>query len=232
MKKLLVLCSIMLMTMLTGCVDVDLTVDIEKNGNAKMIVKILGESYLMSEVNEEDLTSEYDDVQRISEGTKTGYMITSNLNEGFDLDGIESNEYATVTKEGGLLSNTYVVDAKLRDAMFSEMTSEDMSMISVIGNSVPFKLHVKSPIEFEESNATSVEEVDGKNVYNWDYTLATLNNIYIKVKVPNVVGIASMVIATLSLVGIVVFIILKKKNKNQDITEEDSQDSNDLDDNQ
>lgn len=208
------------MTMLTGCVDVDLTLDIEKNGSSKLIVELLGESYLMNEINQSELEAEYDLVEVIPEGTKVKYKLTQNLDldKDMEFENTTANEYLDITKEGGLFSNTYTVNARLKDAMYSEMTSEDMSMMSIIGNSVPFRLHLKSPFKLEETNATTVEEVDGKTVYNWDYTLGNMNNISIKAKLPNFVGIIGFIAMLAMLaIGAVVFVRFRNKKKTEEL---------------
>lgn len=215
MKKIFILLSVLCMTMLTGCVDIDLTLDIEKNGSSKLVLELQGESYIMNEIDKSELESQYDKVEVIPEGSKIKYVLTQNIDKDMNTDNEAVNdsvdEYLDITKKGGLFTNTYTVNARLKDAMYSNMTSEEKSMMSFVGNSVPFKLHLKSPFKLEETNATSVEEVDGKTVYNWDYTLGNMDNISITAKLPNFIGIIGFV-AVLA-IAIVVFIKFRKNKQ-------------------
>lgn len=215
MKKIFILVSVLSMFILTGCVNIDLTLDIEKNGDAKVIAEILGESYIMEQINESEFEGLYDEVEKINEGTKTGYRFISKLDKSDEIDTNNISEYMNISEDGGVLSNTYIINARIKDAMFSEMSSQEKSIISMVGKAVPVEIHIKSPFKLEETNATSVEEAEGKTVYNWDYTLGSIDNIYIKAKVPNFVGIVG-VIAIVILVCILLFMKFRKKKKNNE----------------
>lgn len=212
MKKLFILLSILSMMMLTGCVSVDLTLDIEKNGDAKIIAEILGESYMMEQINESEFEGLYDEIETITDGTKTGYRFTSKLDKNSKADTNNISDYINISEEGGVFSNTYTINVNIKDAMFSELSAEDKSIISMVGKVVPVGIHIRSPFELEETNATSVEEVEGKTVYNWDYNLGNIENIYIKAKVPNIIGILGTIVVVV-VAFVFLFMKFKKKKK-------------------
>ncbi|MBU5336415.1 hypothetical protein [Intestinibacter bartlettii] len=246
-KKLLVgiimLCSIIF----TGCVDADVTVDLEKDGTGKAIVEVLGPGTIFNNISEDtikDWAQAYEKVEKISESDKTGYRFTTrqgpidevlkevtNLNDTIDENGERDSQgsmetykssddlanqlyekYVKVDEEKGLFTNTYNIDLKLKDAIYSEMSSEQQTVVSLLGRSANIGLHIKAPIKAEGSNATSETKEDGKYVYNWDYTLADVQNINFAAKIPNVRNlIISAICILVVLIGLGIVLFRRRK---------------------
>ncbi|MEI3234357.1 MAG: hypothetical protein V8S33_08125 [Intestinibacter bartlettii] len=121
-------------------------------------------------------------------------------------------KYVDVQEEDGLFSSTYNIGLKLKDAIYSEMTNEQKALVSFIGRSANIGLHIKSPIAAKSSNATSETKEDGKYVYNWNYTLADVQNINFSARIPNVRNIAiATVCGLVVLVAIIAMIIRRRK---------------------
>lgn len=205
---------------LTGCVDSDITLNIDKKGNAKLSTQIMGSDYLMGDINEQQLKEKYDNVEKITEPGKTGYKITENLGNLANLN-IKNNkdlsqysDIIDIKKDQKFFYNIYNVDIKLKDYMQNNMSNEEMGMLSLFGSNFDLGFHLNTPLELISSNATSSSQNDGVYTYNWDLNLGSLDNIQASVKVPNITNI--LIVAGISLIlilGLAVFIIKKRKNK-------------------
>ena len=231
MKKGIIL-SIMMtfMIMLVGCIDADITLDLDKDGTGRMIIEMIAPDEMMNKLTQEEIAAlekEYEKVEIIEEEGKYGYKLTtkkenlSELNEdasGILNDSFDYDKYVSLTEEKGLFKNTYKVNLNLKDAMLGELSSEEKSMLAFIGGSANIGIHIKTPIELEESNATSVTEENNKYVYNWDYNLSNIGSISATMKAPNIINIGiAIVLAIAVVVGIVVVVIKKNKKENLDL---------------
>lgn len=222
MKKIFIsICMIVSIFMLTGCVNSDITLNIDKKGNASVTAQILSSDYLMDGINEQELKSNYDNVKKITESGKTGYKITENLGNIADLKqnnskGIEKfGDLVSVKKEDSFLSNTYDINIKLKDYISKNMSKEEMGMLNLFGSGFDLNFNLNTPIELVESNANSNSKKDGIYNYNWNLNLSNLENIHVKAKIPNVKNIVIISILGIVLIlGLAIFILKKRKNKN------------------
>ncbi|WP_455538537.1 hypothetical protein [Terrisporobacter sp.] len=226
MRKLSILLLVCLTIMLAGCVNTDLTLDIDKKGNMNMSMKVLANDYIASKVTKEDLKNVkekfvVDDVEKISENGQLGYLLTKklgNINDSlFKKDNdIKRNKLIDVKEDKGLIFNTYDITLKLKDNIINQVSKKDLQVLNFIGDSVNVNFHVKSPFKLLDSNATSEKkESDGRTVYDWDYTLGTLDNINIKFRVPNLKNIEILIgLAVLILICCFIFIKRRKNKKN------------------
>ena len=265
-KRLLIGLMMLCAIILTGCVDADVTVDLEKDGTGKAIVELVGPETIFDNIPQETIdewAKSFDTVEKINKSDKKGYKFTTKqekldelLKEVTELNGVvdegskeDSNstsksksestttafaqttantsdnksavneianelyqKYVDVEEENGLFSSTYNIGLKIKDAIYSEMTNEQKALVSFIGRSANIGLHIKSPIEAKSSNATSQTKEDGKYVYNWDYTLADVQNINFSATIPNVRNIAIATVCALAvLVAIIAMIIRRRK---------------------
>lgn len=224
MKKLIALITIFIsIFVLTGCVNTDITLDIDKKGNISASAQILSSDYLMKGIDETKLKESYSNVEKITEPGKTGYKITENLGNIKDIK-IDNNKdlskYADLIKinqEDKFLYNIYDVNIRLKDYMQKNMSSEEVGILSLLGSGFDLNFHLNTPLKLIESNATSNSEEDGIHTYNWDFNLGNVDNIHAKVKIPNIKNIAMLVFAIIVLIGIIVFIIKKEKRKKNNI---------------
>lgn len=221
MKKLIALITIFIsIFVLTGCVNTDITLDIDKKGNISASAQILSSDYLMKGIDETKLKESYSNVEKITEPGKTGYKITENLGNIKDIK-IDNNKdlskYADLIKinqEDKFLYNIYDVNIRLKDYMQKNMSSEEVGILSLLGSGFDLNFQLNTPLKLIESNATSNSEEDGIHTYNWDFNLGNVDNIHAKVKIPNIKNIAMLVFAIIVLIGIIVFIIKKRKKNN------------------
>ena len=224
MKKILILLFICFATVLVGCVNTDLTLDIDKSGNANMFMKLLTNEYLANKITEEDLENikkEYkiDSIKKISEDNESGYLLTKKLGNialGITKEDevVPNNQFIDIEENKGLIFNTYDVNLKLKDAMLGNLSDKDLAMFNLIGDVASMNFHVTSPFKLLQSNATStVKENDGRTTYNWNYNLNTLENIKIKFRVPNIKNIIIIGGVVLVLFIISIVFIIKRKHK-------------------
>ncbi|WP_343343718.1 LPXTG cell wall anchor domain-containing protein [Terrisporobacter petrolearius] len=224
MKKLLAVLLACFSILLAGCVNTDITLDIDKKGNMTMAMKLLTNNYMAENITQEDLQKvkeEYkaDSIEKINEDNQSGYLLNKDLGNIKDLmsrgnKDIKDNKFINISEEKSLIYNTYDVTLNIKEALLGEMTEEDLSILSFIGNSASMNLHMTTPFKLAESNATSTfEEKDGRTTYSWDYTLNTLDNIHVKFNVPNFSNIIIITggIAVIAICGFI--FIRKRKNK-------------------
>lgn len=264
MKKRLLIVVMMFCAMIfTGCVNADVTVDLEKDGTGKAVVELLGPATVFDNIPQKTINEwgqSFEKVEKISESDKTGYKFTTKqqkleelLKEITDLNGVidegskvdsdsaSKNEsessaleqktstnttdnsavngianefyqnYVDVQEENGLFSSNYSIGLRLKDAIYSEMSDEEKTLMGVIGRSANIGLHIKSPIEAKSNNATSQTKEDDKYVYNWEYTLADVQNINFSATIPNVKNIIIAAVAGLAILIILISIICRKR---------------------
>lgn len=221
MKKILIsICMIISVGILTGCINSDITLNIDKKGNASITAQILSSDYLMNGINEQELKSNYDNVEKITEPGKTGYKITENLGNISNLKQNNSEgkkkfaDLVSVKKEDSFLSSTYDINIELKDYISENMSDEEMGMLSLFGSGFDLNFNLNTPIELAESNANSNSKKDGIYTYNWNLNLSNLENIHVKAKIPNVQNI--IIVSALGIIlilGLAVFILKKRKNK-------------------
>lgn len=259
MKKRFLAIIMMLSTLfLVGCVNADVTIDLEKDGTGKAIVEVSGPNIVFDNISEslvQQIGKDYEKVEKIKKDNQTGYMFTTKqgpLDKVLrDIVNIESinpaaqvpsssatttsvvdnattaakdfasefankiyKRYVEVDEDASFLSTTYDIDVRLRDALYNNMTLEQKAFMKIAGNTSEIGIHIKSPIEAEESNATSVVEEDGKHVYNWDYNLSNIENISFKAKIPNIKNIA-MVAGGAVLALIILIMIFRAGRKSK-----------------
>lgn len=222
MKKIFIsIFMIISVVMLTGCVNSDISLNIDKKGNASVTAKILSSDYLMNGINEEELKSNYDSVEKITEQGKTGYKITENLGNIANLKqnnikGIDKfDDLVSVKKVDSFLYNTYDINIKLKDYMNKNISNEERGMLSLFGSGFDLNFNLNTPIELVESNANSNSKKDGIYTYNWNLNLSNLENIHIKAKIPNVKNIMILsILGIILILGLAVFILKKRRNKN------------------
>lgn len=238
MKKGIILSIMMMfMLMLVGCIDADITLDMDKDGTGRMIIEMVAPDEMMNKLTQEEIAAlekEYEKVEIIEEEGKYGYKLTTkkeNLSEiNEDASGsLDSNfdyvKYVNLTEEKGLFANTYKVNLNLKDAMLGELSAEEKSMLAFVGGSANIGIHIKTPIELEESNATSVTEENGKYIYNWDYNLSNIGSINATMKAPNIINIGIVMVLVIAVVVGIVFVI-RKKNKKENLDSDINKDDN------
>lgn len=220
MRKFIVLITMIITTtILTGCVNSDITLDVDKKGNASLTAQILSNDTLMKGINENDLKQSYDSVEKITDEGKTGYRITKNLGNITNLDlknNKDMSKYADVVDintQNKFFYTIYDVNIKLKDYMKKNLSNEEMGILNLFGSNFDLNFHLNTPIKLINSNATTTSDKDGVYTYNWDFSLGNLENIQASAKIPNVTNI--LIVSIISIIVVIIlaiFIIRKRKS--------------------
>ncbi|GAA0103498.1 hypothetical protein UT300013_01200 [Paraclostridium sordellii] len=220
MRKFIVLITMIITTtILTGCVNSDITLDVDKKGNASLTAQILSNDTLIKGINENDLKQSYDSVEKITDEGKTGYRITKNLGNITNLDlknNKDMSKYADVVDintQNKFFYTIYDVNIKLKDYMKKNLSNEEMGILNLFGSNFDLNFHLNTPIKLISSNATTTSDKDGVYTYNWDFSLGNLENIQASAKVPNVTNI--LIVSIISIIVVIIlaiFIIRKRKS--------------------
>ncbi|QYE96894.1 hypothetical protein [Paraclostridium sordellii] len=223
MRKFIVLITMIITTtILTGCVNSDITLDVDKKGNASLTAQILSNDTLMKGINENDLKQSYDSVEKITDEGKTGYRITKNLGNITNLDlknNKDMSKYADVVDintQNKFFYTIYDVNIKLKDYMKKNLSNEEMGILNLFGSNFNLNFHLNTPIKLISSNATTTSDKDGVYTYNWDYSLGNLENIQASAKIPN--GTNILIVSIISIIVVIIlaiFIIRKRKIKSK-----------------
>ena len=98
-KRLLIAIMMLCAIILTGCVDADVTVDLEKDGTGKAIVELAGPATIFDNIPQETIdewAKSFDTVEKINKSDKKGYKFTTKqekLDELFDkLNQLQEND--------------------------------------------------------------------------------------------------------------------------------------------
>ncbi|CEQ29438.1 Protein of uncharacterised function (DUF3153) [[Clostridium] sordellii] len=220
MRKFIVLITMIITTtILAGCVNSDITLDVDKKGNASLTAQILSNDTLMKGINEGDLKQSYDSVEKITDEGKTGYRITKNLGNITNLDlknNKDMSKYADIVDintQNKFFYTIYDVNIKLKDYMKKNLSNEEMGILNLFGSNFDLNFHLNTPIKLISSNATTTSDKDGVYTYNWDFSLGNLENIQASAKIPNVTNI--LIVSIISIIVVIIlaiFIIRKRKS--------------------
>lgn len=206
---------IMLSGMLTGCIKVEQSIIIDRNGSAEMRVATLMDSrlkaYLPPDAEEqmmEEIKKESSDtkVEKVERGDYFGYeIVTESVNiEKSELNVSKSNNIKSYNKdnkfisvvENNLFKKTYNIDANFNltslDGMDSSRITPEMAKMFVY----TFKITI--PEKAVKSNAKSVDEKT--HTYSWDIAFFQSNPVKLRWVVYNYTNITIVVILAILLV--------------------------------
>ena len=229
MKKVLSLVTIMVMLLLvlTGCVDVNYEVTLNKDGTAD-VTYVYGfdkETLKQMETTADDMTndmrqnaeaSEYE-IESYSDDNVEGFKAKKHVEDlaKISLEEAFGSEYVTDSEENQLkvekkgLKTVYSQNAKI------DLTSMDSSMISL----VTMKYTVKLPAKAGKNNASEVSK-DGKTL-TWNLKAGEVNEISFEASSNALVTVAIIIVVALIIIGatVAVIIALKKPRKEKDKAE-------------
>ncbi|MGM9986289.1 MAG: hypothetical protein ACI35O_03575 [Bacillaceae bacterium] len=184
MKRTWLLFNLAVVVFLAGCVQVDVTVDIDKLGNAKLTYESFVDDYVAQIGNIDpsqvgDLASYFDDVKEVEKDGETGVVATKELGNVLLLTFVNTNkleleqfkDQVHITKQSSFFYDTYKVKIKVIDAIIKELPREYRALLPLYAKQIKLNLNLNIPIELEAENATK-SNVDGtQNSYNWEFTL-------------------------------------------------------------
>lgn len=214
--------------------DADITLDVEKNGEMIVYSDVLVKDSQFKTLSDEELKKlkeTYDDVEKITDVGKSGYRITDKIGNIKSIDlkninqldaGEDFKDLITVNDEKHFLYNIYKADLKIKDYILENKDNkkdskdefvDDKVLLTALGNSININFHLKSPIKLISSNATSFSEEGRKYIYNWEYTVNSMDNLRVEAKIYNIQNIAVLGISLLAILVILVVVAIKYRKK-------------------
>ena len=225
MKKVLnlILVMILMLATLTGCVNIDYKVKVNKDGSGDItyIYGIEKEALqamqmsaddVMSEMKEGIQDSEYD-IEQYETDTEIGFKASkhiANVTTDLSLEEAFGKEYITDSEENRMkiektsLSTKYSQNAKV--------DLSDMEDMTYMGITMKYSITLPTKIDADKTNGTILE--DGKTV-TWDLKLGEVNEITFEATSGDAIIwiICGSVIGVLVIAIVVILVIKKKKQK-------------------
>ncbi len=230
MKKVLSLATIMLIALivLTGCVDVNYEVTLNKDGTAdvayvygfdKATLEQMGSTAedMTSEMKQNAEASEYE-IEPYSDDKVEGFKAKKHVENLSDISLEEAfgSEYITDSEE-----NRFKVEKKGSKTFYSQNAKIDLSnMDSSMASMVTMKYTVKLPTKVGENNASEVSK-DGKTL-TWNLTAGKVNEINFEANSSIIGTVITIVIIALVVIGVtvaVVIVVKKSKKEKSDSTD-------------
>lgn len=229
MKKVLSLATIMIMLliMLTGCVDVNYEVTLNEDGTAD-IAYIYGFDKATLEqmgITAEDMTSDMKEnaeesgytIEPYSDDSIEGFTAKKHVENPADISLEEAFgiDYVTDSEE-----NQFRIDKKGSKTTYSQNANIDLSsMDETMASMVTMKYTVNLPAKAGENNASEVSK-DGKTL-TWNLTAGEVNEINFEASSSSpVVKIVIIVVVALVVLGVIIAVVImigkSKKGKNED----------------
>lgn len=229
MKKVLSLVTIMiiLLIMLTGCVNVNYEVTLNKDGTAdvayvygfdKEALEQMGTTAedMTSDMKQNAEASEYE-IETYSEDEVEGFKAKKHVENLADISLEEAFGSENVTDSG---ENQFKVEKKGLKTVYSQNAKIDLStMDETTASVVTMKYTVNLPVKVGKNNASEVSK-DGKTLA-WNLTAGEVNEINFEASSSNPILIFA-IIAILVVIGVIVVVELtiKKFKKNKEKTVE------------
>jgi hypothetical protein len=245
MKRRLVflLCIIGLVTLLSGCVQGDFHITVNKNGSADLDYKIGMKSQLvglmMSGNGKQDPTAEMKTsfekdgftVSQYRDGDYIGVSAKKHVENLKDignslpsqnmLNQIQKGQVSdklNFTEDKGLFFTTYRYTGSIDMTNMKPDDKDTMGIQQMMLKQIDLKLTLTLPVQADAQNASRV--LPDQQTYQWDLIPGTKGDIMLQAKVPNVTNIViSGVLLLIVIVAAVILVIAKsrRKRKLQDV---------------
>ena len=224
MKKTIGIIAMLLVTlvMLTGCVNINYEVDVNKNGSGEIsyIYAFSKESLKSLQVSAEDMVSsmkeqaeksEYktevyeDDEYSVFKASKHVNNLETEFSfqEAFGEDYVKENEN---NKENGIKITNNLFKTKV-----SQNAEIDLTSMKDITSVVTMKYTVKLPVKIKSNNAT---EVNGKTL-TWNLVGGEVNKIEFTASSINVLPVLVIIIVVIGAAVVCYFVFFNKKNNKE-----------------
>ncbi|ARI75702.1 EGFR-like transmembrane domain-containing protein [Halobacillus mangrovi] len=231
MKRIHILLAILALTLLTACVKGNYELKINKDGSGESVVTIgfeeeayerLGErGHSMVESATEELFTQGYNVESYNEEGYIGFQATKSFEDVREAENLQATGGMTEMGVGAALSDN--IDMTVEEGVFTDMYKIEAvvdlensgllgGMQQLVSNQLDLTFTLDLPVSPKAHNA---DAVDG-NELTWNIKTAGTTNMMVQVGVPNVRNIVIAGVAGLVIAAVVVFLILRKRNKNRD----------------
>ncbi|WP_394219167.1 LppM family (lipo)protein [Halobacillus trueperi] len=220
---------LLLLTLLTACVEGDLKLKINKDGSGEHTVTAGVEKEALNRFGDRaenmmnsvsgELESKGYEVEFYEENGFTGFQAKKNfenvqemeilpVSDGMTEAGVApaiGNVPVEMTTEGGIFTTTYKVEAEL-DLSNSGVIG---GMQTLVADQLDLTFTLDLPLKPKSHNADRVDD----DVLQWDIRTAGKTNVMVEMVVPNVKNI--IIAGVAGIVVLLLFIFLLKKRKKQ-----------------
>ncbi len=233
MKKVLALTAIVLVLLiaLTGCVNVNYEVTLNKDGTADIayvygfekesLQKLGSTSESMTNDMKQNAENGGYEIEPYSDDTIEGFKAKKHVDNLSDISLEETfgSENITDSEE-----NQFRIEKKGLKTVYSQNAKIDLSsMDSTTASVVKMKYTVKLPTKVGDNNASEVSE-DGKTL-TWNLAAGEINEINFEASSSNlVVEIIVIVVIAIVVIGVVI-ILLKKSKKDKKENSDDNKET-------
>lgn len=225
MKKILnlLLVMVLMLVVLTGCVNIDYTVKVNRDGSGDItyiygIEKQALESMqmsaddVMSEMQESVEDSEYT-IESYETDTEIGFKATkhiANVTTDLSLEEAFGEEYVTDTEENGIKIEEKTLKTKY--SQNAQIDLRDMEDMSYMGITMKYSVTLPAKIEANKTNGTVSE--DGKTV-TWNLKLGEINEIAFEATSGDAIIwiVCGSVVGILIIAAVVILVVKNKKQK-------------------
>ena len=225
MKKLLNLITIavLMLVALTGCVNIDYTVKVNKDGSGDItyIYGIEKEALqamqmsaddVMSEMKESVQDSEYT-IETYETDTETGFKASkhiANVTTDLSLEEAFGEEYVTDSDENRMKIEK--TSLKTKYSQNAKIDLSNMEEMSYMGITMKYSVTLPVKIDADKTNGTISE--DGKTV-TWNLTLGEINEIAFEATSGDEIIwiICGSIIGVLVIAVVVILVVKNKKQK-------------------
>ena len=214
----LIIMLIVILVALTGCVNVDYEVEVNKNGSGEIsyIYGFSKETLNNLQVSAEDMVESMKEqaeensytVETYENDEISGFKARKHiedLTKDFSLQEAFGEEYVKDTENNGIkVEKTFLVTKYSQNAKI-DLTSTDETQ-----GSIEMTYKVKLPAKVKTSNASAVSE--NEKELTWYLKPGEINEVEFVAEQINILPVVIMVFAICVVAAILVFIILKKKH--------------------
>lgn len=222
MKKtigLISMCLLVLVT-LTGCVNVDYELKINKDGSGDIsyVYGFSKETLESLQISAEDMVESMKDQAEESSYTVEAYedeeisgfkasKHIEDLTKDFSLQEAFGEDYVKDTENNGIK-----IEKSYFTTKYSQNAEIDLTNMEDLAGNVKMTYKVNLPAKAKENNATEVSE--NSKELKWELTAGEVNKVEFVAQEINmlVIAIAAVIIAVIVAGAIVLFIFLKKKH--------------------
>lgn len=224
MKKLISLVAVMamLLLVLTGCVNVNFEVSLNKDGSADVAYLYTFDKEALQEMgtSSEDMTKDMEEeankngfkIEAYSDDKQEGFKATKHFDNASDVSLAEAFGEDYVKESKGI-----TVEKKGNKTVFSQNDEIDLSsMDETTASIVTMKYVVKLPVKAGDNNATEVSK-DGKTL-TWTLKAGEINKVEFNAQTgSSVLKIVIIAVAAAVVICAIVMVIVKcsKKDKKE-----------------
>lgn len=222
--------SLLLLLLLSACAKGEAHVTVHTDGTADVNFNLQVQNRNVKFIGQEELAQSiekaFEDKGFVTENVESKGGSEISASKEVKISQADSKQelpegisYSTVTEKGFLFSKHKItVDADLMSAIPDNTWTEQLTAIpnfvrNLLLKDVELDFKLTLPIKPESSNADTVT-ADGKTM-TWHVEPLSANHLELSVNTPHIQNIIITAVASLLLIGVMLFVIIRKVRKNK-----------------